>query len=71
MGLASGDSLLKDTSGLVKATVRDACGIQIIPLIQNWQPGTMGQCGCTYVNSNDHSFQLRRVSGDRDRQPGA
>lgn len=38
MGLAAGDSLLKDISGLVKATIRDAYGIQIIPLIQNWQP---------------------------------
>lgn len=39
MGLAAGDSLLKDISGLVKATIRDASGIQITPLIQNWQPG--------------------------------
>ena len=39
MGLAAGDSLLKDISGLVKASIRDASGIQIIPLIQNWQPG--------------------------------
>lgn len=38
MGLAAGDSL-KDISGLVKATIRDNSGIQIIPLIQNWQPG--------------------------------
>lgn len=36
-GLAAGDSLLKDISGLVKATIRDAYGIQIIPLIQNWE----------------------------------
>lgn len=39
MGLAAGDSLLKDISELVKATIRDARGIQIIPLIQIWQPG--------------------------------
>lgn len=32
-------SLLKDISGLVKATIRDASGVQIIPLIQSWQPG--------------------------------
>lgn len=38
-GLAAGDSLLKDISGLVKATIRDAHGIQRIPLIQNRQPG--------------------------------
>lgn len=38
MGLAAGDSLLKDISGMVKVTIRNAYGIQIIPLIQNWQP---------------------------------
>lgn len=37
MGLAAGDSLLKDISGLVKATIRNARWIQIIPFIQNWQ----------------------------------
>lgn len=65
MGLAAGDSLLKDISGLVKATIKDARGIQIIPLVQNRQPGPGGQCGCTYANSNDHSFQLQRLNRDR------
>lgn len=54
LGLAVGDWLLNDISGLVKATIRETRGIQIIPLIQNCQ----GQCDCTYANGNDHSFQL-------------
>jgi hypothetical protein len=46
MGLAAGDSLLKDISGLVKATIREACGIQIVLLIENKEPHH--GCGCAY-----------------------
>lgn len=64
MGLASGDSLLKDISGLVKATIRNARWIQIIPFIQNWQSQPWVN---VYANGNDHGFQLWRVNRGRDR----
>lgn len=70
MGLAAGDvgdSLSKDITGLVKATIRDSFGIQIISLIRNWQPGLWVNAVVLMQMVNDHSFQLRRVSSSRDR----
>lgn len=70
MGLAAGDvgdSLSKDITGLVKATIRDSFGIQIISLIRNWQPGLWVNAVVLMQMVNDHSFQLRRVSSNRDR----
>lgn len=62
-----GDSLSKDITGLVKATIRDSFGIQIISLIRNWQPGLWVNAVVLMQMVNDHSFQLRRVSSSRDR----
>lgn len=56
MGLAAGGSLLKDISGLVKAIIGDNLGIQIIPPHSKLATRSVGQCGCTYANGNDHSF---------------
>lgn len=70
MGLAAGDvgdSLSKDITGLVKATIRDSFGIQIISLIRNWQPGLWVNAVVLMQMVNDHSFQLCRVSSNRDR----
>lgn len=70
MGLAAGDvgdSLSKDITGLVKATIRDSFGIQIISLIRNWQPGLWVNAVVLMQMVNDHSFQLRRVSSNRGR----
>lgn len=70
MGLAAGDvgdSLSKDITGLVKATIRDSFGIQIISLIRNWQPGLWVNAVVLMQMVNDHIFQLRRVSSNRGR----
>lgn len=56
--MAAGDSLLKDILGLVKATVREACRIQIIPFVGNKEPH-LG-CGYVYADGSDHSLQLQR-----------
>lgn len=58
MGLAAGDSLLKDILGLVKATIREACRIQIIAFIGNKEPH-LGS-GYVYADGNGHSLWLQR-----------
>lgn len=46
--------MLRDISGLVKATIREACGIEIIPLIEK-RESHLG-CGYAYEDDEDLGF---------------